>query len=53
MCDQHAAECFKRNEYIPAHSNYKKEKCLSPNDYNEIEDEEEVLDDIQMKNGLK
>ena len=53
MCDQHAAECFKRNEYNPAYSKYDKKKCLSPNDFNEIEDEEEVLDDIQMKNELK
>ena len=30
-----------------------KKKCLSPKDLNEIEDEEEVVDDIQMRNGLK
>jgi len=46
MCNQHAAECFKRK--------YDKQQlCLSPNDFNEIEYEEEGVDDIQMKNGLK
>lgn len=46
MCNQDAAECFTR-KYD------KKQLCLSPNDFNEIKDEEEGVDDIQMKNGLK
>ena len=52
MCDQNAADCFKRNEYNPRYSNYDKEKCFTPNGLNEqIEKEEE--DDFYAKNGLK
>ncbi|XP_044165486.1 phospholipase A2 A2-actitoxin-Cgg2a-like [Acropora millepora] len=36
LCDQHAAECFKRNEHNPTYSKYDKKKCLiSRNDFNE------------------
>ena len=53
LCDQHAAECFKRNEYNPRYSKHDKKKCLSPIDLNKIEDEEELVYYILMKNGLK
>ena len=52
MCDQNAADCFKRNEFNPRYSNYDKGKCLTTNGLNE-QIEEEVLDDMYIKNGLK
>lgn len=52
-CDQHAAQCFKRNDYNPRYRKYDRKKCLSLSGLNDFEEEEEVLDNIPTKDELK
>lgn len=52
-CDQHAAQCFKRNDYNPRYRKYDRKKCLSLSELNDFEEEEELLDNIPTKDELK